>query len=109
MDTARAQAQGAADDACRRGDGHPAGQPGGAVGQAVEVGIAGIGVERHGVALDIGLVGDVVVDSHAIARATHGDRDRLAAPRVASVIADVIAWQPVGLAKKNSPAPSRRR
>ena len=56
-----------------------------------------------------GLVGDVVADSHAIARAARGEREKAEAKAAAATIVptseappdprDVLAWQPIVLGK----------
>jgi hypothetical protein len=45
-----------------------------------------------------GLVGDVVSDGHAIARAARGDRGKSEAP-TAAALDEVVAWHPIVLAK----------
>ncbi len=48
-----------------------------------------------------GLVGDVVADSHAVARAARGDKPVGSAPPAQAVVAldDVLGWQPMVLGK----------
>src|SRR4051812_37361860 len=70
--------------------------------RAQTLGISVSNLVRNVLGHAFGLVGDVVADSHAIARAARGDRERpQPAPEttVASVISDVIAWQAIELAK----------
>ena len=64
--------------------------------RAQELGMSVSNLVRNVLGHAFGLVGDVVADSHAIARAARGDR----ADKAAAVDpADVIGWQPLTLAK----------
>ena len=60
--------------------------------RAQELGMSVSNLVRNVLGHAFGLVGDVVADSHAIARAAKGER--AAAPS-----GEVVAWQPVTLAK----------
>jgi len=60
--------------------------------RAQDLGISVSNLVRNVLGHAFGLVGDVVADSHAIARAAKGER--AAAPS-----GEVVAWQPVTLAK----------
>ncbi|HVK84352.1 MAG TPA: hypothetical protein VM513_09605 [Kofleriaceae bacterium] len=67
--------------------------------RAQELGVSVSNLVRNVLGHAFGLVGDVVADSHAIARAARGERTP--APRVTEVtsIDDVLGWQPIVLAK----------
>ena len=70
--------------------------------RAQGLGISVSNLVRNVLGHAFGLVGDVVADSHAIARAARGDKvgDAAAAPAVADAEpADVLGWQPFRLAK----------
>lgn len=71
--------------------------------RAEDLGISVSNLVRNVLGHAFGLVGDVVADSHAIARAARGDhRPASAAPAPGPApggIADVLAWQPVKLGK----------
>jgi hypothetical protein len=58
--------------------------------RAGDLGISVSNLVRNVLGHAFGLVGDVVADSHAIARAARGERHPAA---------DVIAWQPIVMAK----------
>ena len=62
--------------------------------RAQELGMSVSNLVRNVLGHAFGLVGDVVADSHAIARAARGDR-----PKASAEPEDVIAWQPIVLAK----------
>jgi hypothetical protein len=71
--------------------------------RAQELGVSVSNLVRNVLGHAFGLVGDVVADSHAIARAARGDRGEAAKP-VAAVSPppdpdDVLAWQPIVLGK----------
>ena len=59
--------------------------------RAQDLGISVSNLVRNVLGHAFGLVGDVVADSHAIARAAKGERARPSD--------DVVAWQPIVLAK----------
>src|SRR5438270_2372360 len=61
--------------------------------RAQDLGISVSNLVRNVLGHAFGLVGDVVADSHAIARAARGDKPPAVDP------ADVIGWQPLTLAK----------
>ncbi|HEU0036691.1 MAG TPA: hypothetical protein VFQ53_39025 [Kofleriaceae bacterium] len=72
--------------------------------RAQDLGISVSNLVRNVLGHAFGLVGDVVADSHAVARAARGDRgDR--APRASSpstttgALEDVVGWQPLTLGK----------
>lgn len=68
--------------------------------RAQELGMSVSNLVRNVLGHAFGLVGDVVADGHAIARAARGDRDRrspAAAP--ASSLGDVLGWQAIVLGK----------
>jgi len=75
--------------------------------RAQDLGISVSNLVRNVLGHAFGLVGDVVADSHAIARAARGDREAEAAPAAAAVpppagppsLGDVVAWQAIVLAK----------
>lgn len=73
--------------------------------RAQELGVSVSNLVRNVLGHAFGLVGDVVADSHAIARAARGDRDRDARPAPNGAPAmppdpdDVLAWQAVVLGK----------
>ena len=60
--------------------------------RAQDLGISVSNLVRNVLGHAFGLVGDVVADSHAIARAAKGER-------AAAPTGEVVAWQPVTLAK----------
>jgi len=64
--------------------------------RAQELGMSVSNLVRNVLGHAFGLVGDVVADSHAIARAARGESKAKAA---AAEPEDVIAWQPIVLAK----------
>jgi hypothetical protein len=64
--------------------------------RAQELGMSVSNLVRNVLGHAFGLVGDVVADSHAIARAARGDAK---AKAQAAEPEDVIAWQPIVLAK----------
>jgi hypothetical protein len=70
-----------------------------------ELGMSVSNLVRNVLGHAFGLVGDVVADSHAIARAARGDRGSKAAAKEPAVAAappdpdDVLAWQPMVLGK----------
>lgn len=76
--------------------------------RASELGMSVSNLVRNVLGHAFGLVGDVVADAHAISRAARGDRD--AAPGVtpsppaasapaASLLDDVLGWQPIIMGK----------
>jgi hypothetical protein len=72
--------------------------------RAQELGVSVSNLVRNVLGHAFGLVGDVVADSHAIARAARGERDKDAKPASASPAPpvdpdDVLAWQSVVLGK----------
>src|SRR5260370_29981397 len=70
--------------------------------RAQDLGISVSNLVRNVLGHAFGLVGDVVADSHAIARAARGDRVTTgsASPAPTPAPSDiVIAWQPIVLAK----------
>lgn len=73
--------------------------------KAQDLGISVSNLVRNVLGHAFGLVGDVVADSHAIARAARGDRKPAAsaappsAPAAAPSLADVIGWQAIVLNK----------
>ena len=72
--------------------------------KAQDLGISVSNLVRNVLGHAFGLVGDVVADSHAIARAARGDRAAVppvvpAAPAPAPSIDDVLGWQPMVLGK----------
>jgi hypothetical protein len=75
--------------------------------RAQELGVSVSNLVRNVLGHAFGLVGDVVADSHAIARAARGEREK-AEERGAQVVPasaappdpkDVLAWQPIVLGK----------
>jgi hypothetical protein len=66
--------------------------------RAEDLGISVSNLVRNVIGHAFGLVGDVAADSQAIARAARGETKRKGAPR-ASEPDEVIAWQPIVLAK----------
>jgi hypothetical protein len=64
--------------------------------KAQDLGISVSNLVRNVLGHAFGLVGDVVADSHAIARAARGEKK--AAPQPVS-IDDVLGWQPIVLGK----------
>ena len=71
--------------------------------RAQELGVSVSNLVRNVLGHAFGLVGDVVADSHAIARAARGgDRKPARAatpPPAAASIEDVLGWQPIVLGK----------
>src|SRR5512135_699626 len=72
--------------------------------RAQDLGISVSNLVRNVLGHAFGLVGDVVSDSHAIARAARGDRPAPAAALVAAsagspALGDVLAWQRIVLGK----------
>lgn len=76
--------------------------------RAQELGVSVSNLVRNVLGHAFGLVGDVVADSHAIARAARGERERAERsdkPAVAAASSappdprDVLAWQPIVLGK----------
>jgi hypothetical protein len=68
--------------------------------RAQDLGISVSNLVRNVLGHAFGLVGDVVADGHAIARAARGGREREPKPEiVAETIGDVLGWQRVTLAK----------
>ena len=69
--------------------------------KAQDLGISVSNLVRNVLGHAFGLVGDVVADSHAIARAARGDKKRAAAPAPAATVSidDVLGWQPIVLGK----------
>src|SRR5262245_24056411 len=64
--------------------------------RAQDLGISVSNLVRNVLGHAFGLVGDVVADSHAIARAARGERTRAEAPPDPD---DVLAWQPTVMGK----------
>src|SRR5258706_16284353 len=65
--------------------------------RAADLGMSVSNLVRNVLGHAFGLVGDVVADGHAVARAVKGDKP---APAPAPTpLADVLAWQPIVLAK----------
>jgi len=69
--------------------------------KAQDLGISVSNLVRNVLGHAFGLVGDVVADSHAIARAARGDKKQPPAPApvVTTSIDDVLGWQPIVLGK----------
>lgn len=68
--------------------------------KAQDLGISVSNLVRNVLGHAFGLVGDVVADSHAIARAARGDKKRASTPAPAPVtLDDVLGWQPIVLGK----------
>ena len=72
--------------------------------RAQELGVSVSNLVRNVLGHAFGLVGDVVADSHAIARAARGERDRADGKSAAVSTAppdpsDVLAWQSIVLGK----------
>src|SRR3954463_8105603 len=68
--------------------------------RAQDLGISVANLVRNVLGHAFGLVGDVVADSHAIARAARGERgDAPAVQASEAQLADVLAWQRMMLAK----------
>ncbi|NVB77078.1 MAG: hypothetical protein HOV81_01665 [Kofleriaceae bacterium] len=67
--------------------------------RAQDLGISVSNLVRNVLGHAFGLVGDVVADSHAIARAARGETSRDSRPKADADPDDVIAWQPIVLAK----------
>ena len=73
--------------------------------RAQELGVSVSNLVRNVLGHAFGLVGDVVADSHAIARAARGGRERDEAPKAVAAAAppadpdDVLAWHPIVLGK----------
>lgn len=69
--------------------------------KAQDLGISVSNLVRNVLGHAFGLVGDVVADSHAIARAARGDKKRAPPPQPAAPasIDDVLGWQPIVLGK----------
>jgi hypothetical protein len=67
--------------------------------RAQDLGISVSNLVRNVLGHAFGLVGDVVADSHAIARAARGETSREARSKVDADPDDLIAWQPIVLAK----------
>lgn len=65
--------------------------------RAQDLGMSVSNLVRNVLGHAFGLVGDVVADSHAIARAAKGDRPD--GPAVPASIDDVLAWQAIVLGK----------
>jgi hypothetical protein len=65
--------------------------------KAQDLGISVSNLVRNVLGHAFGLVGDVVADSHAIARAARGEKKQ-SAPQPVS-IDDVLGWQPIVLGK----------
>src|ERR671939_1420132 len=62
--------------------------------KAQGLGISVSNLVRNVLGHAFGLVGDVVADSHAIARAARGDKRAVTASAAPVSIDDVIGWQP---------------
>lgn len=69
--------------------------------KAQDLGISVSNLVRNVLGHAFGLVGDVVADSHAIARAARGDKKQPPAPArdTVTLIDDVLGWQPIVLGK----------
>jgi len=69
--------------------------------KAQDLGISVSNLVRNVLGHAFGLVGDVVADSHAIARAARGDKKRAPTPSTVAVTSldDVLGWQPIVLGK----------
>jgi hypothetical protein len=67
--------------------------------RASDLGISVSNLVRNVIGHAFGLVGDVAADSHAIARAARGETRKPDGGAAASEPAEVIAWQPIVLAK----------
>lgn len=68
--------------------------------RAGELGMSVSNLVRNVLGHAFGLVGDVVADGHAIARAARGNRKTAPPPAAApGTIDDVIGWQPIVLGK----------
>ena len=70
--------------------------------KAQDLGISVSNLVRNVLGHAFGLVGDVVADSHAIARAARGDKKQRAttpAPVAVTSLDDVLGWQPIVLGK----------
>ncbi|MDB4954314.1 MAG: hypothetical protein JWO36_1883 [Myxococcales bacterium] len=67
--------------------------------RAESLGISVSNLVRNVLGHAFGLVGDVVADSHAIARAARGDRAKAGAPPASAEDFDIVAWQSIVLAK----------
>lgn len=70
--------------------------------RAEDLGISVSNLVRNVLNHTFGLVGGVVADSHAVARAARGDKTRAVPPPAApaeSSLDDVLGWQPIVLGK----------
>ena len=68
--------------------------------KAQDLGISVSNLVRNVLGHAFGLVGDVVADSHAIARAARGDKKQSASsPAAPANLDDVLGWQPIVLGK----------
>lgn len=70
--------------------------------RAADLGISVSNLVRNVLDHAFGLVGDVVADSHAVARAARGGRGAARAPVAPAgpvALADVLGWQPIVLGK----------
>jgi len=67
--------------------------------RAQGLGISVSNLVRNVLGHAFGLVGDVVADSHAIARAARGDKKAGTVPAPTTSIADVLGWQTIVLGK----------
>jgi hypothetical protein len=67
--------------------------------RAQELGMSVSNLVRNVLGHAFGLVGDVVADGHAIARAARGDKKSVAPAAAPVSIDDVIGWQPIQLGK----------
>lgn len=67
--------------------------------RAQGLGISVSNLVRNVLGHAFGLVGDVVADSHAIARAARGDKKAGTAPATPMSIDDVLGWQTIVLGK----------
>lgn len=65
--------------------------------RAQDLGISVSNLVRNVIGHAFGLVGDVAADSHAIARAARGEQTK--AQQAASEPEELLAWQPIVLAK----------
>src|SRR5512143_610273 len=67
--------------------------------RAQDLGISVSNLVRNVLGHAFGLVGDVVADGHAIARAARGGDAKAKAPAAAAEPDELIAWQPIVMAK----------
>ena len=67
--------------------------------RAQDLGISVSNLVRNVLGHAFGLVGDVVADSHAIARAARGDKKPAPVAAPVTSLDDVLGWQPIVLGK----------